>query len=72
MKDILMSRELCLFLKISLLISIGEDDESKAALVAAVWVVSQMSLQVAGHDKEVAQAVHAGGFIAGCYRVLGL
>lgn len=31
-----------------------------------------MSLQVAGHDKEVAQAVHAGGFIVSCYRVLGL
>lgn len=72
MKDILMSRELCLFLKISLRVSIGEDDESTAALGAAVWVVSQMSLQVADHDKEVSQAVHAGGFITSCYHVLGL
>lgn len=54
----LISSELYLFKKISLLISSGEDDESKAALGAAVWLVSQMSLQVAGHDKKVAQVVH--------------
>lgn len=48
----LMSSELYLFKKISLVISIRE--ESKAALGAAVWVVSQMSLQVAGNDEDVA------------------
>lgn len=31
-----------------------------------------MSLQIAGHDKEVAQAIRAGGFVVSCYRVLGL
>ena len=35
-------------------VSIREDDESKAVLGATVWVVSQMSLQLAGHDKVVA------------------
>lgn len=47
-----LSSELYLFKKISLVISIRE--ESKAALGAAVWVVSQMSLQVAGNDEDVA------------------